>query len=314
MTSLYTVVQVDRVWALDVEPVGAKRKFWYRPGGVADGDKWLFKADERIAGNQDRIGTGEDWAEKVACEICSLLGIPHIKYELAVEVQSGVPGSVSRNFAAAPNVLVLGNQLMLERDPACPAHNAQKYKAREHTVDAVLETVAKLQPPPTKFCQRLPDGIVSASDVFVGYVMLDALIANQDRHHQNWGALRSEQVTQLAPTFDHGASLARNEPDVTRAKRLHGSDPGFGIVPFSEKARSSFYDGGKKTLKTYAAFQAMADRKPDAAKRWLSRLSELSEIDFQSILDSIPAERMTAIAREFTLKLILVNLNRLLRV
>ena len=144
--------------------------------------------------------------------------------------------------------------------------------------------------------------------------MLDALIANQDRHHQNWDAIRSEQVTELAPTFDHGASLARNEPDNTRTKRLHGPDPRFGLVPFSKKARSSFYDGGPKPLKTYAAFQAIADRKPDAAKRWQSRLSELSEVDLQPVLDLIPAERMTGIAREFTLKLILVNLNRLLGV
>ena len=144
--------------------------------------------------------------------------------------------------------------------------------------------------------------------------MLDALIANQDRHHQNWGALRSEQVTQLAPTFDHGASLARNEPDETRNKRLYGTDPRFGIKPFSEKARSSFYDGGNKPLKTQAAFRAVAEYNPDAAALWLSRLSELTESDLQSIIDSVPKQRMTAIAREFTLRLLCINRNRLLSV
>lgn len=64
--SRYPIVEVDRDWALDVEQLGAKRKFWYRHGGATKGDKWLFKADERVAGNQDRVGTGEDWAEKVA--------------------------------------------------------------------------------------------------------------------------------------------------------------------------------------------------------------------------------------------------------
>ena len=45
---------------------------------------------------------------------------------------------------------------------------------------------------------------------FVGYVLLDAWIANQDRHHENWGALRHGDELRLAPTFDHGASLVNN--------------------------------------------------------------------------------------------------------
>ena len=54
------------------------------------------------------------------------------------------------------------------------------------------------------FCQC----VFTASDVFVGFILLDAWFANQDRHHENWGALRDD-VLRLAPTFDHGASLAR---------------------------------------------------------------------------------------------------------
>lgn len=37
----------------------------------------LFKAEDR--------GTGEDWAEVVACHLCALLGLPHVEYELAAE-------------------------------------------------------------------------------------------------------------------------------------------------------------------------------------------------------------------------------------
>jgi len=43
-----------------VETLGSKPKFWFR-----DGEKrWLFKADDR--------GTGEDWAEVVACHLSTL--------------------------------------------------------------------------------------------------------------------------------------------------------------------------------------------------------------------------------------------------
>jgi len=52
--------------------VGSKEKFWYTR---KDGYRWLFKTN--------RPNTGEDWAEKIAAELCALLGLPHATYELA---------------------------------------------------------------------------------------------------------------------------------------------------------------------------------------------------------------------------------------
>ena len=48
-----------------------------------------------------------------------------------------------------------------------------------------------------------------AFDLWVGYLVLDAWVANTDRHHQNWGVLVDTRtdVSLLAPSFDHGSSL-----------------------------------------------------------------------------------------------------------
>ena len=50
-----------------------------------------------------------------------------------------------------------------------------------------------------------------------GYLVLDALIGNVDRHHENWGVLRKrtngEWLDRLAPTFDHASSLGRELRD-----------------------------------------------------------------------------------------------------
>ena len=200
---------------------------------------------------------------------------------------------------------------MLERDSAYPASEDRKYGVREHTIDAVIETVAKLEEPPMEYLRRMPSEVKSSLDVFVGYVMLDALIANQDRHHQNWGALRDRTKTRLAPTFDHGAGLARNEPDQTRQIRLYGRDRGYGIEAFATKARSSLYDGGKKPLTTLAAFEAISKRNPKASAAWLHRLKELDLTTIQSMIARVPEERMTPIAREFTVRLLLINQSRL---
>ncbi len=81
-----------------------------------------------------------------------------------------------------------------------------RYKAKKHTIEAAVEVLQKLAPPSPEWCPNLPDGIHSALDVFVGYLMLDAWIANQDRHHENWGAISLNDGLHLAPTFDHGAA------------------------------------------------------------------------------------------------------------
>lgn len=39
-----------------------------------------------------------------------------------------------------------------------------------------------------------PEGIETAQDLFIGYILLDALIGNGDRHHENWGFVTSRQA------------------------------------------------------------------------------------------------------------------------
>ena len=304
MTYSYPIIEVDRDLAYDVEQLGTKRKFWFRKS-EAESVRWLFKAEER--------STGEDWAEKIACELCELLGIPHVYYDLATETASGTPGVVCPNIVAPPLVLVLGNQLLFERDASYPAADEKKYGVRHHSIDLVVEALRKLELPPSEYCKSLPSGIDSALGVFVGFAMLDALIANQDRHHQNWGALRSN-ITMLAPTFDHGAALARNEPEHKRSLRLSGPDPNYNIQNFAKKANSSFYrsQDSKRPLGTLDAFREFAKSSPKNAEIWLERLKLLARDDFEAIIVKIPASRMSTITREFTIQLLEVNQNFLI--
>lgn len=164
------------------------------------GRRLLFKAEER--------GTVEDWAEKVCCEFCKLLGLPHVHYELAHDQHRNVPGVICENCAPRPCVLILGNQLLLQLNPAYPADESRKYKVRQHSIDAIAACLNRLKRPSNAWTADLPANITTALDVFTGYLILDALVANQDRHHQNWGVVRLPNGDYLAPTFDHGASLA----------------------------------------------------------------------------------------------------------
>ena len=296
---MYPIIEVDSRKADELEQLGTKAKFWYANRSM------LFKAEER--------GTGEDWAEKIACELCELLGLPHVKYELAYDVAKQVPGVVCPTCAPLPTwALGLGNQLLHVIDPRYP--DGTKYKVKGHTIDAVVDVLLLLAPTPMEFNAGLPAGIATALDIFCGYVMLDAWIANQDRHHENWGALlkldeKPKPRLHLAPTFDHGASLARNVLDEEKRERLASNDRGRQMPAFARRARSAFYvdAGDLQPLKTHAAFGRFAQRAPNGAKIWLEQLEKVDDRQVMEILDRVPPQRMSHVSREFTRSLLNEN-------
>ncbi len=307
---VYKIHRVDRSQFEAVETLGAKRKCWFWQGGK----RVLFKAETR--------GTGEDWAEKIACELCQLLGLPHVHYEMAHEYDGETarwPGVVCESCSPGNLWLMLGNQLLLAVVSDYPADEEKKYKVSQHTVDAVTDALAIVSTPADGWMQGVPFVATSGLDIFVGYVMLDAWIANQDRHHQNWAMLwdgerpKSERL-RLAPTFDHGASLARNLNDTERKERLASKDKNRQVSKFAAKARSAFYDqvSDTRALGTHEAFWQFAKKSPGAAQGWLKQLELIETGSIQAILDKVPEQRMSKTAKEFTLQLLLVNQQRLL--
>lgn len=302
-TVMFNINRIDRSLRAADEPLGSKQKFWFYEGEQLI----LFKADDR--------GTGEDWAEKITCHLCELLGLPHVHYELAAEFDGDQyiwPGIICESCAPQPPYLILGNQLLFNRDPNYPKSEDRKYKVREHTVSAVVEAVRQLLPPSDKWSHGMPVGCQTALDDFIGYVMLDAWVANQDRHHENWGAL-SDADLRLAPTFDHGASLARNLNDTERHERLMTKDRNFQIPAYARRARSAFYSGisDSKALGTFEAFWEFGGLAIPAARLWVERLKAIEESAISGILAEIPSERMTELAKRFTLELLMTNQKRL---
>ncbi len=299
----FPIHRIERSRAQSVEPLGSKPKFWFREGDR----RLLFKGEDR--------GTGEDWAEVVACHLCALIGLPHVGYELAAEYDGRQyirPGVVCENMVHRPIVLVLGNELLLAVDPEYPRE--KRFKVRQHTVEAVSDIVRSLEPPPDEWMTTVPRGVRSALDVFVGYVLLDAWIANQDRHHENWGALWGGGSLRLAPTFDHGAALARNLLDDEREERLTTRDRNRTVPAFAERGRSAFYDStiDPRPLELREAFRAFSKRVPDAARVWLDRLEVVDPDGVWGILERVPTERMPPICKRFTMELLATNQQRLL--
>lgn len=218
------VVTQENFELREIEDLGTKPKFWFEHEKV----DYLYK--------QAKPGTGEDWAEKVAAELCELLGIPHAVYELA-ETWEGKRGVASLNFLQEKEgeVLVNGNELLAA---IVPNYNTSAtYGASQHTIDVVLEAIGNesIKLPPV---WTAPSTIKTAVDVFAGYLLLDAWIGNGDRHHENWGVISKKvmpdatETIYLAPTYDHASSLGRELSDEKREKRS--------VEAYANKCSSAF--------------------------------------------------------------------------
>lgn len=159
-----------------------------------------------------------------------------------------------------------------------------------------------------------PDGIRTASDVFVGYLLLDAWIANSDRHHENWAFIRLGEQNYLAPTYDHASSLGRNEKDEKRLARLTTKDAGFSVRAYVEKCKSCLYAevGDRQPLKTYDAFRRAAQLCPEAACIWVERLAMVSATNTLELFQRIPSSRISSTAIDFARRILEINRQKLL--
>lgn len=303
----YDVYNVELAENLRVEPMGTKPKFWFIESGTDR--QWLFKYARR--------NTGEDWAEKVASEIASLLDLPHAKVELAACQQRR--GTITLDFTdrGRKGDLVHGNELLVEIDNAYP--QGQHYHASQHRIDNIVRVISQgfIAPSTVAF---FPNQKCDPVGLFLGYLLLDALIGNTDRHHENWGLLVKSEggqtVAELAPTFDHASSLGRELND-QRVKLLLSESRDRNaptVAKYSNRARSAIYlhNNDKKALSPLDAFTAFRPYASSAADIWLDRLSQTNEDDIQETVKKVPVSILSPERKEFVCRLLRYNRRRLL--
>ena len=90
---------------------------------------------------------------------------------------------IAPTFVPEAARLVLGNEIMARIVKGY--EQTTTYNAREHTLSTVL-TIMKLPRLGLPIGYSAPLLIAKAVDVFLGYWLLDALVANQDRHPEHW--------------------------------------------------------------------------------------------------------------------------------
>ena len=180
--------------------------------GGSEGAQWLTDADDRhwlhknVEIKEDNR-QGEDWAEVTSTALAELLGIPVAKTRLCR--RDGVDGSLSLSVRPGRFDLWSGGELLVDTYPDSGYDPSVKKAGGVirpgHSLLRIREALRRATPP-----ESAPAACADGYDCFVGYLLLDAIVANQDRHEENWAVLVprvGNEAPMLSPSFDHGSAL-----------------------------------------------------------------------------------------------------------
>lgn len=285
------------------EAMGTKVKFWLHNETTS----------QRALVKFAREGTGEHWSEKLAAEVADLLGVPHPPVEIGLFDQR--PVSLTLGFLREGETLIHGNELLSQLDPSYSS-GEKNYRPKAHTVDAVHRALSER-------AARAPGELhptLSAFGAFVGYLLLDALIGNVDRHHENWALIHKkegdERILALAPSYDHASSLGRElTPD--QAREFLQSKDRLRVEGYFRKALSKFFSddatsvGQRKPLGTVEAFVAACAIDPVAAHFWRGRLEAVSLDQLFGLPERLPESVVSSDSKDLARFLLEHNYDRL---
>lgn len=178
------------------EPEGLRQHRWLRH---PDQERtWLFKQREVFENRPFH----EDLTEKLASEIARAIGVPVARVELAQ--RHGKRGCLVEDVRWSGGGLQPGAVLL---SAVVERYDVDDKGHRGHSVANIHRGLVPFGPPPVA---SVPTSF-AAFDVFVGYLILDALIANTDRHEQNWAVLTRPPgqagPDALCASYDHASSL-----------------------------------------------------------------------------------------------------------
>jgi hypothetical protein len=191
-----------------------------------------------------------------------------------------------------------------------PGYQPGKVRGRPgHSLENIQLALEGAVPPPGS---DLPFA-ATAFDVFAGYTVFDALIANRDRHDENWAALlpiAGDGSVMLCGSYDHANSLGYN---LTDAKRIMYLERENGVEAWCRKGTAFRYEhapGKAPPTLVQIAVRALGLASEHAREHWQAQVGQLGEDEAWDVVQQLPG--MSEPARSFTAEVVLVNRKRVL--
>lgn len=280
------------------EPGGADEKIWLAEPET--GHRWLFKPVTIKNGHIH----GEDWAEKAASELARLIRVPAARVEMAV--RGNQSGALSLDLCPVDYDMHNG-AVALSGFIEGYVPGARNPRGRPgHSLENIRDVLQGAEPPPGN---NLPSDF-TAFDAFAGILLLDAWIANRDRHDENWSILypaREQTPPRLCAAYDQAGCLGFNLLDGTRLAILDE-----GRLPTWVRGGTAwrFEHQGKPITLVELASRALHLASGHARRFWIDCLHEVSDATVSSLLERLPV--LSDPARIFAYEVLLENRRRLL--
>lgn len=285
-------------WAVIRDEPGGRdqNKRWIAEHADAPREQhWLWKYRQSTGDGSESALT--DCAEVFTSRLAAAIGLPAAECRFAI--LDGDLGLISRNvtphgFALNTGATYLPEVDGYDRRPDASSPDGGRMRLDEgYTLEAVEQVLGDVGPPP-----GIDD--LSGFAVFAGYLVLDALVANGDRHPGNWAILerQADGARFLAPTYDHGSALGAGLTDANRRDR----DP----EAFARKGRANPFEPRRQLLVDLAL---EAVRRSDAGL-WLERVAALDGAAIRATLEA-PPRRLSEVAATFIERVVLENQRRL---
>ncbi len=303
----YPIIPIE-IQPGEMEGRGTRRKLWVvRKDSQTE---WLLKFP--------RPGTGEHWAEKLAAEIGRLININTAHVELA---RSGVDlATICRSFLSDlddsyydidPEIMWFhGSEFLGLVNPGYDVNRVWLNRAHnlKNIIAAIVEIAAVGSTNPMAGWDTMMEGLAS-------YALLDGLVGNTDRHHENWMVAYVENAGDIrmhvSPSFDHASSLGRELVDEHRERILSSND----VLNYLKRGHGGvFVDGAHaRAPSPLRLAQLLCRWQPRLARTWFDRLNSVSDTEFRSVIDRIPPEFMSDIAKDFAFQVVVTSKVEMLR-
>lgn len=296
-------VRIDvTTWEVsEVEASGSHVTQWLVQPDAPDGATtvWLHKSTVTPSNG---IEQGEDWSEVVSTQVGLALGVPCATTRMCR--RDGARGSISRSVRPTGYALLEGWFALEMAD----AHGYFRHEEGAPGIDPVRpevqrpgHNIANIRDamrgylPPIEFVG--PDEF-GAFDVFVGYLLLDALIANRDRHESNWAILvpaLQGPAPRLAPSYDHASSLGFNLTDDRRLALLADRTR---LVKWVENGTAYRFEhvGRAASLVDHAV--AALTTCPVPVQRWWAE--QVRTIDLTDVFDALTSDALESMSHPAT--------------
>lgn len=262
-------------WEFRYEEIvsGTREKTWVRNNT----DSYIFK--------EPKHDFNEVWAEKIAAELGAKIGLKTMEVHFS-RSESNI-GVILKNYVNKTEEVIDGSQIL-----ASYIESFNPFSLEHYYIENIIESLNK-----ENYLSYILEDLI---DQFI----FDILIANQDRHCENWEIIRNvkDETIKLAPIFDNGSSLGFNVPDNIMEKYVSGNKQ---LSSFNNRSKSIIGVNSKKKPKSKQLFLFLYELFKNEVIESCNKIRMLSDEHILQITRGIPEDIMTRVQKEFVEKLLL---------